>query len=77
MKRPWRPSMSMQGALGVLGTVGFLALWQAANAWKLVDPVLLPAPEVVFSALRGGRRLGGSRGAEVAGLVLDARVADR
>ena len=51
MKRPWRPSMSMQGALGVLGTLGFLALWQAANAWKLVDPLLLPAPEIVFRAL--------------------------
>jgi ABC-type nitrate/sulfonate/bicarbonate transport system permease component len=43
--------MPLHAALGVLGTLGFLALWQAANAWTLVDPVLLPAPEVVFRAL--------------------------
>src|SRR5262249_21196232 len=51
VKWPWRPSTLMQAALGVLGTLGFLALWHAANAWKLVDPVLLPAPEMVFRVL--------------------------
>lgn len=29
--------------LGGFGILAFLALWQAASAWRLVDPVLLPS----------------------------------
>ena len=58
MKRAWRSSMSMHAALGVLGTLGFLALWQAANAWGLVDPI---APAGSGGRVQGvGAELGGT-----------------
>lgn len=37
-------------ALGVAGFIAFFAVWQLA-AWRLANPVLLPGPAAMFSAL--------------------------
>ncbi len=48
MSRVWHAPVLKQTALGLLGILAFLSLWQAACTWRLVDPVLLPTAEAVF-----------------------------
>jgi ABC-type nitrate/sulfonate/bicarbonate transport system permease component len=44
----WLPSAPSRLGLGALGIVLFLTLWQLANAFKVVDPVLLPPLQTIF-----------------------------
>jgi ABC-type nitrate/sulfonate/bicarbonate transport system permease component len=41
----------MRVALGALGVLALLALWQLASTLKVVDPILLPTPPTVLKAI--------------------------